>query len=241
MSKNRTSYASNENIRTYDNLFKIIIIGDSGVGKSSILMRYLDDAFTSSFISTIGIDFKIKTIMYNGKRIKLQIWDTAGQERFRTITTAYYRGANGILLVYDTNKIATYQSLTKWIKCIDTHSIHNTPIILVGTKIDTPNDREISAEIGRRRAEESLMDFMEVSSKTGQNIEELFGLITKRMYDIHENNNSSEKSKEKSSKKDKLNSGKDIAKLTFTEIDENIDKNIDYNNTSHRKSSCNIL
>ena len=230
-----TSY-TDETTRNYDYLFKLIIIGESGVGKSSILMRYIDDAFTTSFINTIGIDFKIRNIMHNNKRIKLQIWDTAGQERFRTITTAYYRGANGILLVYDTNKISTYQSLTKWLKCIDAHASDNIPVVLVGSKTDTPLDREISAEVGRRRAEESGMDFMEVSAKTGDNVEELFGLITKKMYDSNvivssaNGNNSGNSSNSgnsgnssnsgKKDKKDKHNSKNDIAKLTFNDIND---------------------
>ncbi|KAF6030687.1 RAB10 [Bugula neritina] len=87
--------------KTYDLLFKLLLIGDSGVGKTCLLFRFSDDAFNTTFISTIGIDFKIKTVDLGGKKIKLQIWDTAGQERFHTITTSYYRGAMGIILVYD--------------------------------------------------------------------------------------------------------------------------------------------
>jgi len=97
----------------YDYLIKLLMIGDSGVGKSCLLLRFSDDSFTTSFITTIGIDFKIKTVEIEGKRVKLQIWDTAGQERFRTITTAYYRGAMGILLVYD---ITDEQSFFKYSK-----------------------------------------------------------------------------------------------------------------------------
>lgn len=94
----------------YDYLIKLLLIGDSGVGKSCLLLRFSDGSFTTSFITTIGIDFKIRTIELDGKRIKLQIWDTAGQERFRTITTAYYRGAMGILLVYDVTDESSFNS-----------------------------------------------------------------------------------------------------------------------------------
>ena len=106
----------------YDLLVKLLLIGDSGVGKSAILMRFADDSFTQSFITTIGIDFKIRTITLDGKRIKLQIWDTAGQERFKTITTAYYRGAMGILLVYDVTNESTFGSINQWVRAITQHA-----------------------------------------------------------------------------------------------------------------------
>ena len=96
---------------TYDSLIKLLLIGDSGVGKSCLLLRFSEDSFQTSFITTIGIDFKIRTIEMDGKRVKLQIWDTAGQERFRTITQAYYRGAMGILLVYDVTDEASFNNI----------------------------------------------------------------------------------------------------------------------------------
>ncbi|EDW26566.1 GL13084 [Drosophila persimilis] len=109
--------------KTYDLLFKLLLIGDSGVGKTCILFRFSDDAFTSTFISTIGIDFKIKTVELRGKKIKLQIWDTAGQERFHTITTSYYRGAMGIMLVYDITNEKSFENIVKWLRNIDEHGI----------------------------------------------------------------------------------------------------------------------
>ncbi|ETN69598.1 Ras family protein [Necator americanus] len=105
--------------RPYDLLFKLLLIGDSGVGKTCILYRFSDDAFNTTFISTIGIDFKIKTIELRGKKIKLQIWDTAGQERFHTITTSYYRGAMGIMLVYDITNAKSFDNIAKWLRNID--------------------------------------------------------------------------------------------------------------------------
>ena len=105
--------------KTYDLLFKILLIGDSGVGKTDILFRFSDDAFNTTFNSTIGIDFKIKTIELRGKRIKLQMWDTAGQERFHTITTSYYRGAMGIMLVYDITNPKSFDNIAKWLRNID--------------------------------------------------------------------------------------------------------------------------
>ena len=102
----------------YDLLFKLLLIGDSGVGKTCIVFRFSDDVFNTSFISTIGIDFKIKTVEMKGKRIKLQIWDTAGQERFHTITTSYYRGAMGIMLVYAVNNSKSFDNISKWLRNI---------------------------------------------------------------------------------------------------------------------------
>ena len=100
--------------RKYDHLVKLLLIGDSGVGKSCILLRYCDNEFTTSFITTIGIDFKVKTVEVSGKRLKLQIWDTAGQERFKTICTAYYRGAQGIFLTYDVSDRKSYENVKNW-------------------------------------------------------------------------------------------------------------------------------
>uniref|UniRef100_A0A8C7EH73 small monomeric GTPase n=1 Tax=Nothoprocta perdicaria TaxID=30464 RepID=A0A8C7EH73_NOTPE len=105
--------------KTYDLLFKLLLIGDSGVGKTCVLFRFSDDAFNTTFISTIGIDFKIKTVELQGKKIKLQIWDTAGQERFHTITTSYYRGAMGIMLVYDITNAKSFENISKWLRNID--------------------------------------------------------------------------------------------------------------------------
>eukprot|EP01027_Heterolobosea_sp_BB2_P006112 GEZU01009267.1.p1 GENE.GEZU01009267.1~~GEZU01009267.1.p1 ORF type:complete len:171 (-),score=18.98 GEZU01009267.1:492-1004(-) len=120
----------------YDYLIKLLLIGDSGVGKSCLLLRFSDDSFTTSFITTIGIDFKIRTIELDGKRIKLQIWDTAGQERFRTITTAYYRGAMGILLTYDVTDEGSFANVRNWMKNIEQHATENVNKILLGNKCD---------------------------------------------------------------------------------------------------------
>jgi small GTP-binding protein len=105
--------------KTYDFLFKLILVGDSGVGKTCILVRFSEDAFNSTFISTIGIDFKIRTVDIEGKKIKLQIWDTAGQERFRSIMTCYYRGAMGIMLVYDVTAEKSFDNIRNWIRNIE--------------------------------------------------------------------------------------------------------------------------
>ena len=118
----------------YDSMFKILLIGDSQVGKSSLMIKYANDTFTSNNVPTIGVDFKIKTIEIDGRRIKLQIWDTAGQEAFRSITRSYYRGAAGALLVYDITRRDTFNHLTTWLEDARQHSNSNMVIMLIGNK-----------------------------------------------------------------------------------------------------------
>nr|CCA15877.1 Chloride Channel (ClC) Family putative [Albugo laibachii Nc14] len=162
----------------YDLLIKLLLIGDSGVGKSCVLLRYSDDSFTTSFITTIGIDFKVKTIDVNGKRVKLQIWDTAGQERFRTITTAYYRGAMGILMVYDVTDDHSFQNIRNWMTQIKQNASTNVNKILIGNKCDVdPSERAVTTEQGQELADEFGIEFFETSAKSNINIDAAFHAI----------------------------------------------------------------
>lgn len=138
------------------------------------MLRFSDDSFTTSFITTIGIDFKIKTIELDGKRIKLQIWDTAGQERFRTITTAYYRGAMGILLVYDVTDETSFMNINNWMKNIEQHASDSVNKVLIGNKCDIESSKVIDTERGQDLAEEYDVKFFETSAKTGQNVNTAF-------------------------------------------------------------------
>ncbi|CBY23842.1 unnamed protein product [Oikopleura dioica] len=158
-------------------LFKLLLIGDSGVGKTCVLFRFSDDTFNTTFISTIGIDFKIKTVELQGKKIKLQIWDTAGQERFHTITTSYYRGANGILLVYDITQPKTFDNISKWLRNINEHASEDVERMLIGNKCDMEDKRLISEERGRKVAEENGIKFFETSAKENINIEIAFNSL----------------------------------------------------------------
>nr|CAB3265351.1 ras-related protein Rab-10-like [Phallusia mammillata] len=160
--------------KTYDLLFKLLLIGDSGVGKTCVLFRFSDDAFNTTFISTIGIDFKIKTVELNGKKIKLQIWDTAGQERFHTITTSYYRGANGIMLVYDITNAKSFENISKWLRNIEEHASEDVEKMLLGNKCDMEDKRMISKERGEQIAKEHGIKFYETSAKNNINIETAF-------------------------------------------------------------------
>jgi Ras-related protein Rab-8A len=164
---------------TYDYIIKLLLVGNSGVGKSSILLRFVEDEFTSSFINTIGIDFRIRTVTVDDKRYKLQIWDTSGHERFRTITVAYFRGANGILLVYDVTNEKSFDDIKNWVRSIHYHSPRNVNMMLIGNKCDIKNDRVIDTEKGQKLADEYHMPFLETSAKNSINVEDAFiSLVT---------------------------------------------------------------
>ncbi|GAM19695.1 hypothetical protein SAMD00019534_028700 [Acytostelium subglobosum LB1] len=163
----------------YDHLIKLLLIGDSGVGKSCLLLRFSEDSFTPSFITTIGIDFKIRTIELEGKRIKLQIWDTAGQERFRTITTAYYRGAMGILLVYDVTDEKSFGNIRNWIRNIEQHATESVKKMLIGNKCDLPEKKVVDTARGKALADEHGIKFLETSAKNSINVEEAFITLAK--------------------------------------------------------------
>jgi Ras-related protein Rab-8A len=138
----------------YDYLLKLIIIGDSSVGKTCLLLRFSDDQFPTSHMPTIGIDFRIKTINIMNKNVKLQVWDTAGQERFRTITQTYYKGAMGILLVYDCTEEVTFNNIQNWLKQIEAHAQPNVQKVLIANKSDLPDDqKKVDPERGRALAE----------------------------------------------------------------------------------------
>ncbi|XP_030365682.1 ras-related protein Rab-8A isoform X1 [Strigops habroptila] len=160
--------------KTYDYLFKLLLIGDSGVGKTCALFRFSEDAFNATFISTIGIDFKIRTIELDGKKIKLQIWDTAGQERFRTITTAYYRGAMGIMLVYDITNEKSFENIRNWVRNIKEHASPDVEKMILGNKCDANDKRQVSREQGEKLAASFGIKFMETSAKANINIENAF-------------------------------------------------------------------
>ncbi|XP_008665317.1 ras-related protein RABE1c [Zea mays] len=151
-----------------------------GVGKSCLLLRFSDGSFTTSFITTIGIDFKIRTVELDGKRIKLQIWDTAGQERFRTITTAYYRGAMGILLVYDVTDESSLNNIRNWIRNIEQHASDNVNKILVGNKADMDESKQaVPTSKGQALADEYGIKFFETSAKKNLNVEQVFFSIAR--------------------------------------------------------------
>ncbi|XP_031113836.1 ras-related protein RIC1-like [Ipomoea triloba] len=158
----------------YDYLFKLLLIGDSGVGKSCLLLRFADNTYLDSYISTIGVDFKIRTVEQGGKTIKLQIWDTAGQERFRTITSSYYRGAHGIIVVYDVTDEDSYNNIKEWLNEINRYASETVNKLLVGNKCDLASKRAVSYETAKAFADEIGIPFMETSAKDATNVEQAF-------------------------------------------------------------------
>ena len=160
--------------------FKILTIGESGVGKTCILRRFVENKFLKNHLATIGIDFKTKTLNINDKEIKLKIWDTAGQERFRNITTQYYKGADGIVLVYDVTDDASYDKIRDWMDQI----IHNTQkdeigLVLLGNKCDM-EPRNVTEAQGNKLAEELKISYFETSALNGQGINEAFEQLTRK-------------------------------------------------------------
>jgi len=162
----------------YDYLFILVLIGDSGVGKSCLLLRFADDKWTDSYISTIGVDFKIRTIELDQKTIKLQIWDTAGQERFRTISSTYYRGAHGIIVVYDVTNRVSFDNVQRWLSEIDKYARESVNKLLVGNKADAAegadSTRQVPMEDGKKFAEDRDIPFLETSAKTGTFVDTAF-------------------------------------------------------------------
>ena len=162
-------------------LYKILLLGDSSVGKSCLLKRYTDNTFLDIHISTIGLDYKLKEVkLKDGKTVKVQIWDTAGQDRFRAITKNYYKGAQGIALIYDITNQITFENVRKWIDQIKEEVSEKVPIILVGNKIDIVERRVIKKEDGESMAKEYGLLFSECSAKTGENIDSTFNQLVEK-------------------------------------------------------------
>jgi len=153
---------------------KLLLLGDSGVGKSSLMIRQCDQEFSFNTLSTVGIDFKEQRLLVNGKQIKLQIWDTAGQERFRTITKSYYRGAQGYILVYDVTSRMSFEHIKYWLNEVKKHGREDFYTILVGNKMDLDIDRVVTKEEGKSFANQHGIEFTETSAKDGRHVSDLF-------------------------------------------------------------------
>ncbi|XP_076884080.1 ras-related protein RABA5e-like [Bidens hawaiensis] len=172
--------SSDDEVEEY--LFKVVIIGDSAVGKSNLLSRYAKNEFNMHSKSTIGVEFQTQTMEIDGKEVKAQIWDTAGQERFRAVTSAYYRGAVGALVVYDISRQTTFDSVLRWLEELETHSDTTVARMLVGNKCDLDNIRAVSVEDGKKLAEEHELFFLETSALDSTNVKPAFEMVIREIY-----------------------------------------------------------
>ena len=162
--------------------FKVLILGDSAVGKTCVITRYTDNRFEKNYLSTTGIDYKLKNIkLDDGKNVKLQIWDTLGQERYRSLTKNYYKSAQGIILIYDITNRETFENVRNWIKSINAEADERVVIILVGNKCDFEENRQVSKEEGEQLAQELNLPFFECSAKENKNIIETFNGLTEKL------------------------------------------------------------
>ena len=165
----------------YDYLFKVLLIGDSAVGKTSVLLRYVDDTFNPEFQTTIGVDFKISTFQLNGKVIKLQLWDTAGQDRFKTIVASYYRGAHGIILAFDITNSTSFQNITRWYEESQNYLQKSVPKLLIGNKADLSSQRAVKTEEAKALADRLGVDYIETSAKNSQGVKLAFETLSKNI------------------------------------------------------------
>mmetsp|Transcript_20378 Transcript_20378/g.18009 ORF Transcript_20378/g.18009 Transcript_20378/m.18009 type:complete len:324 (+) Transcript_20378:91-1062(+) len=179
--KEKKSKHESQNTKDYDHLVKLVMVGDAAVGKSNLVVRFCDDAFEDGYISTIGVDFKFRTLQYNDILVKLQVWDTAGQERFRAITSAYYRSADGLLLCYDITNKSSFDNLEAWIGEIRKHT--QNFVMLVGCKLDIidtshSQKRKVKTSEAQTFAHKHDLQFIEVSAKSTENVDNLFFTAT---------------------------------------------------------------
>ncbi|KAI8001656.1 hypothetical protein ACSBR2_014569 [Camellia fascicularis] len=168
----------------YDYLFKVVLIGDSGVGKSNLLSRFTRNEFSLESKSTIGVEFATRSIQVDDKIVKAQIWDTAGQERYRAITSAYYRGAVGALLVYDVTRHVTFENVERWLKELRGHTDSNIVIMLVGNKADLRHLRAVSVEDAKAFSERENNFFMETSALESLNVDNAFTEVLTQIYRV---------------------------------------------------------
>ncbi|CAF2603317.1 unnamed protein product [Rotaria sp. Silwood2] len=158
----------------YDYLFKILIIGDSGVGKTAILQRFARNHFSSEYFVTIGVDFQIRTVNVDTKRCKLQVWDTAGQDRFKCVVSSFYRGAHGVMICFDITDLKSFHNVDNWLVEVKRYCVDQTPVYLVGTKSDLQSKRAVSYSTIKTYADAKNLVYIETSSKANENVENCF-------------------------------------------------------------------
>ena len=208
----------------YDLIFKLVLIGDSGVGKTNILTRYTKNEFSLATQATVGVEFGSKIIKKNDKLIKLQIWDTAGQERYKSITSAYYKGSKGAFVVYDISRKPTFENVDKWIGELKTNASEDVLIMLVGNKSDLEDKREVQIDETKKKAEQHKIAFCETSALKGNNIEQAFDSLIDEIA--------------KKVEKEKLSEVKVIKESIPITLDTNEKKEIDNGKNNNKKNCC---
>ena len=199
---------------SYEIIFKTLIIGDANVGKSNLLIRYVKNEYIPDMKSTVGVEFGSKILKIYDINVKVQIWDTAGQERYRSVTSSYYKGSKGVLIVYDITNYSSFESVDRWINEFRMKSDENSAIVLVGNKNDNEELRKVTIEEGEEKAKKYNLGFFETSAKEGKNVDEAFKCLFEKVVENYKKN------KEKTEKKGEL--------LQNDENGENI--NLDFNN-----------
>jgi len=179
-----TRIMSYQDEQSEDYLFKVVLIGDSAVGKSNLLSRYARNEFNNNSKATIGVEFQTQSMEIEGKEVKAQIWDTAGQERFRAVTSAYYRGAVGALIVYDISRRQTFENVNRWLDELKVHSDSSVVVMLVGNKSDLAHIREVTVEEATALAEKQGMSFMETSALEAVNVIDAFQTVLREIHKI---------------------------------------------------------
>ena len=174
-----------ENEEYYNMLFKIVLVGDSSVGKTNLFLRYIKNEFDPQTKATIGVEFGTKIIKINNYNIKIQIWDTAGQERYKSITNAYYKGAQGAFLVYDITNKSSFLNIDKWIRDLKNNGDEKIVLFLIGNKNDLNDDRVIDTNEGKNKAKENKMFFLETSAKNNDNVNKAFDEIINNIFNIY--------------------------------------------------------
>ena len=176
-----------ENEEYYNMLFKIVLVGDSSVGKTNLFLRYIKNEFDPQTKATIGVEFGTKIIKINNYNIKIQIWDTAGQERYKSITSAYYKGAQGAFLVYDITNKSSFLNIDKWIRDLKNNGDEKIVLFLIGNKNDLNDDRVIDTNEEKNKAKENKMFFLETSAKNNDNVNNAFDEIINNIFDVYKN------------------------------------------------------
>ena len=179
-------------IEEYEMMVKVILIGDSGVGKTNIMSKFLKNQFLEESKATIGVEFGSKLFNHEGHKIKAQIWDTAGQEKYKAITGAYYKGSKGALVVYDITQKKTFENIEKWVNDLKATGDPKITIILIGNKNDLDDKRQVSKDQGEEKARSFGCAFLETSAYSGDNIDKAFNLMVKEIYEKFSNDSTGE-------------------------------------------------